>query len=115
MICRYILFAFTLCALATSYGQTPGDSLTIEERFAAVEFQLATLDTRLNARTTVGAGSRNDGEGIGPGYRPQPGRRLGVRLCPGLRQFVHPELGLWDEGDGTCGDGGLGEFLGLVG
>ena len=62
MVRRSLLFASALCALATGYGQTSDSSLTIDERLATIEFQLATLDTRLNTRTTVGAGSLGSSE-----------------------------------------------------
>ena len=53
----HVLFGVALCFLPAGYSQTPSDSLTVEERLALLESQLATLDTRLNTRTTAGAGS----------------------------------------------------------
>ena len=57
MQARHILFGVALFILPAGYSQTPSVPLTIEERLASLESQLATLDTRLNTRTTVGVGS----------------------------------------------------------
>jgi outer membrane murein-binding lipoprotein Lpp len=62
MVGKTTLFALTLGVLATGYGQTSSDSPSVQERLAALEFQIATLDTRLNTRTTVGAASLGSSE-----------------------------------------------------
>ena len=62
MIRGYFLFTFAFCVLAISYGQTSDDSLSVDERLATIEFQLATLGSRLSTQTTVGAGSLGSSE-----------------------------------------------------
>ena len=62
MRARHILFGVAVCLLPAGYSQTPGVPLTIEERLASLESQFATLDTRLNTRTTAGAGSLRSDE-----------------------------------------------------
>ncbi len=57
MRARHILFGVALFVLPAGYSQTPSVPLTIEERLASLESQLATLDTRLDTRTTAGLGS----------------------------------------------------------
>lgn len=56
---RLGLCGIGLCTLAgtAGFGQLPTTALTTEERLAALEIQVATLDTRLNTRTTTGASS----------------------------------------------------------
>ena len=62
MLARTILLGIVFLCLPNSYGQTPGGPPTIEERLASLEIQVATLDTRLNTRTTVGSGSLGSSE-----------------------------------------------------
>lgn len=62
MVRRYAILALGLGAALTSFGQDSDSSLTVDERLAALEIQYATLDTRLNARTKVGAASLGSSE-----------------------------------------------------
>jgi hypothetical protein len=62
MIRRYFLFAFTLCVFTLGHGQTSDDSLTVDERLATIELQLAMLDSRLNTQAAVDAGSFGSSE-----------------------------------------------------
>ena len=58
--------AFCLVPRSARYllaiAKTSGGALTVEERLASLESQLARLDTRVNTRTTVGAGSLGSSE-----------------------------------------------------
>ncbi len=62
MRARHILFGVAVCFLPAGYSQTPGVPLTVEERLTSLESQLATLDTRLNTRTTASAGTIRSNE-----------------------------------------------------
>jgi len=54
---KLLLLGMTFGVFSSGYGQIPDGTLTVEERLISLEFQIATLDTRLNNRTTAGASS----------------------------------------------------------
>ena len=62
MLVRIILCGIVFGTMSIGYGQIPDGPLTIEERLTSFENQIAALDTRLNTRTTVGAGSLGSSE-----------------------------------------------------
>ena len=59
---RCVLLGAAVGSLSVGYSQNLGGALTVEERLASLESQLARLDTRVNTRTTVGAGSLGSSE-----------------------------------------------------
>ena len=65
-----VMVLVALLALAAGFkdGDAQGQAVTLEERVAQVERELAALQTRLAARTTVGSGSL---AGAAPGQRAQ--------------------------------------------
>ena len=54
---KALLLSVLVCFISIAYAQNLQETSTLEERVAALEMGLATLDTQFSTRTTVGAGS----------------------------------------------------------
>lgn len=52
-----VLLSLLVPAIMSTYAQSPAEEATVESRLLLLEQQTASLETRLGARTTFGAGS----------------------------------------------------------